>query len=194
MAETFSEDTLIADANGALYADNAIEVSFLLRDCAVDYFEEPCFYQSIDETARVNREGAVPVVGGEQDFDYVRWEAIFSRKAVDMGQPNVHYSGGLCRALAIARQGHLHGAKIMPHASNPSLVMLAAMTLMRVIPNAGPLIEYGIEDNSWLEEAFFPALEIVDGAVPFPEGTGWGIEVNPDWLKGKTYQESKLQK
>lgn len=162
-----------------------------MRDHGVDLFEEPCFWQDIEATAEVNRRGGVPVAGGEQDFDAVRWEAIAASHAVSVAQPDVCYCGGLSRSMQIARIAGLAGIPVMPHCSNPSLVMLFGMTLMRVVPNPGPYVEYGIEENAWLQGAFEPALEVVAGAVAFPAGPGWGVTVNESWLRERGYRESR---
>lgn len=37
-----------------------------------------------------------------------------------------------------------------------------------------------------------PALEVRDGKVQLRGGPGWGVEVNPAWLAGASYQISKI--
>lgn len=191
MGEAFPGATLIADANGGYSPDKAIEASRLMADCGIDYLEEPCPCWEIEETARVNSEGAVPVVGGEQDYDDLHWETLFAKKAVVLAQPDLCYMGGLSRTLPLARQAHEHGIGIMPHASNPSLVTLFAMHLMAVIPNPGPYLEFGFGRHQRLREMYEPFLEMKDGHVAFPPGPGWGITINPDWLVKAQYRESR---
>ncbi len=185
---------LIADANGGYSPDKAIEKSRLLRDCGFSLFEEPCHCQDIPGTARVNVEGVAPVCAGEQDYDLVRWQMIFDANAVAVAQPDLCYTGGLTRCLKIARMAEKAGIPVMPHASNRSMAMLYAMHLMRAIPNAADFLECGIEGDSGPGAPLEPPLRMVDGRVAFPEGPGWGIQVNPDALetfRRDHYRESR---
>ena len=44
----------------------------------------------------------------------------------------------------------------------------------------------------WQAGLFTPALEAHDGKVQIPDGPGWGVEVNPDWLAAAEHQVSEL--
>jgi L-alanine-DL-glutamate epimerase-like enolase superfamily enzyme len=178
----FPGSFIVADGNGGYSAERAIELSSLLEEGGVAYFEEPCVYWDIDATAAVNARSRVPVCGGEQDYDLLRWRLIFEKRAVSLAQPDVCYLGGLTRTLEVARMAERHGIDVMPHAANPSMVLLFSMHLMAAIPNPGPYLEYGIEESPWVEGAFSPALEMVDGHVAIPEEPGWGVSMNEEWL------------
>jgi len=64
---------------------------------------------------------------------------------------------------------------------------------MAAIPNAGPFVEFSIEagGNQPGESLYRPALTVRDGKVQIPEGPGWGVEIEPDWLSGAAYQKSE---
>ena len=191
MGEAFPEATVIADANGGYAPETAIEDAHLMDACGVDYFEEPCLYLDHEATAAVSAASPVPVVGGEQDYDELRWTRLLERNIYAFAQFDPCYVGGFSRLLRFARLAESHGTPVMPHTSNPSMVMLFAMHLLRAIPNAGPMIEFGIEDDSWLGDALDPAPAMRDGHVEVPDRPGWGAAVNPAWLKGATYRESR---
>jgi len=71
-------------------------------------------------------------------------------------------------------------------------VTLFALHLLAVIPNAGPYVEFSIERNDSLNQMFYrPRLEVKDGSVKIPQGPGWGVEIDPEWLKSATYQKSE---
>jgi L-alanine-DL-glutamate epimerase-like enolase superfamily enzyme len=77
----FPGSFIVADGNGGYSAAGAIELSSLLEQGGVAYFEEPCVYWDIDATAEVNAKSRVPVCGGEQDYDLLRWRLIFEKRA-----------------------------------------------------------------------------------------------------------------
>lgn len=87
-----------------------------------------------------------------------------------------------------------HGLRIMPHAANPSMVLLFSMHLMAAIPNPGPYLEYGIEESPWVVSALSPAPEMVDGMVSIPEGPGRGVTMNQDWLENTEHRCSELER
>ena len=182
---------LIADANSCFSVENAIRVGHVLEGHEYSFFEEPVSWWDIEGTAKVNAALSMPVCGGEQDFQIPQWERMIGMDAVEVVQPDVLYVGGFSRTLEVARLAKARGKRCMPHSANHSLVTLFAMNAMAVIPNPGPYGEFNIVHNDWCKDLFEPELEVVDGQVEIPDGPGWGITVNPDWLDKAERMESK---
>ncbi|MGA2658207.1 MAG: mandelate racemase/muconate lactonizing enzyme family protein, partial [Verrucomicrobiota bacterium] len=63
---------------------------------------------------------------------------------------------------------------------------------MAAIPNAGPFVEWSIEEDANAGEGLYsPALEVKGGKVKIPDGPGWGVKVNPGWLDKAAYLKSE---
>jgi L-alanine-DL-glutamate epimerase-like enolase superfamily enzyme len=184
--------SLLVDANSCYTPAKAIEVAQMLQDHAVCHFEEPCPYWEIEWTAEVTKASEVPVAGGEQDFCLAQWRRIIAMRAVDIVQPDICYIGGLTRALYVADLAHKAGMPCVPHSANVSMVTVFTLHMMGAIPNAGPHIEFSIEPRAWTEGLYSPALEVHDGAAQIPDGPGWGVEINTEWLEAAERQVSKL--
>jgi L-alanine-DL-glutamate epimerase-like enolase superfamily enzyme len=185
------EVVILADANSCYTAPKAIEIGKMLQDYHTGHFEEPCPYWEIEWTAEVARALDMPVAGGEQDFDLCQWRRIINMHAVDIVQPDVCYLGGLTRALRVAKMAEQAGLPCVPHSANDSMVLTFTLHMMGAIPNAGAHIEYSIEPSICPEGLYTPFPEVRDGKVSIPSGPGWGVEINPDWLKAAQYQVSK---
>jgi L-alanine-DL-glutamate epimerase-like enolase superfamily enzyme len=185
------ETSLLVDGNSCYTPARAIEVGRLLEQHGVCHFEEPCPYWEIEWTAEVARALDVPVAGGEQDCDLAQWRRIISRRAVDIAQPDICYVGGLTRALHVARIAGEAGMPCVPHSANLSLVTVFTLHMMGAIPNAGPYVEFSIENTPWTEGLYTPALQVRDGRVQIPDGPGWGVEVNEEWLANAEYAVSE---
>lgn len=183
---------ILADANSCYSAEKAIEVGRMLQDHAVGHFEEPCPYWEIEWTAAVARALEMPVAGGEQDYDLSQWRRIIDTRAVDIVQPDVCYVGGLTRALRVAKMAQEAGLTCVPHSANDSLVLTFTLHMFGAIPNAGPHVEYSIEPPIVPEGLYSPLPEVRGGMLEIPSGPGWGVEINPEWLKGGAYQVSKV--
>ena len=192
------EVALLVDANCCYTPKKAIEVGRMLDDYGICHFEEPCPYWEFEWTARV-RAGLEPlsidVAGGEQDCDLAQWRRMVKARAFDIVQPDICYVGGLTRALRVAAMAGEAGLPCVPHSANLSLVTVFTLHMMGALENAGPYVEFSIEGPDyypWQEGLFSPALEARDGRVQIPDGPGWGVEINPAWLKNAKYQISEL--
>jgi L-alanine-DL-glutamate epimerase-like enolase superfamily enzyme len=119
---------------------------------------------------------------------------MIDMRAVDVVQPDICYLGGICRTLAVARMAKSAGIAVTPHSANLSLVTVFTLHLMGALENAGPYVEFSIEGPDyypWQDNLYFPVLVAQDGKVRIPEGPGWGVEINPEWLASARYQKSE---
>jgi L-alanine-DL-glutamate epimerase-like enolase superfamily enzyme len=183
---------ILVDANSGYTPPKAIEVGRrLLEKHNICHFEEPCPYWELEWTAEVAESLQVPVAGGEQDNDLAQWRRMIGMNAVDIVQPDLCYIGGLTRALRVAQMAQKANKPVVPHSANLSMVTLFTLHLLASIPNAGPYVEFSIERNDSLNQSFYrPTLEVKDGNVMIPQGPGWGVEIDQEWLKSAQYQKS----
>ncbi len=187
--------TLLVDGNSCYTPPKAIEVGRMLESHGVCHFEEPCPYWELDWTRQVTETLDLDVTGGEQDCDLAQWRRIIAMRAVDVVQPDICYLGGLSRTLKVAEMAAAADLPCTPHSANLSLVTVFTLHMMGAIANAGPYVEFSIEDESyypWQEGLFTPALVARDGKVDIPDGPGWGVEINSDWLAASTRQISEV--
>jgi L-alanine-DL-glutamate epimerase-like enolase superfamily enzyme len=185
---------LLVDANSAYSPTKAIAVGRMLEDHGICHYEEPCPYWEYQWTKQVTDTLSLDVTGGEQDCDLALWRFMIDMRAVDVVQPDVCYLGGINRTLKVARIAQAAGLPVTPHSANLSLVTVFTLHLMGALENAGPYVEFSIEGADyypWQDNLYAPALVAKDGKVQIPDGPGWGIEINKDWLAAATYQKSE---
>jgi L-alanine-DL-glutamate epimerase-like enolase superfamily enzyme len=185
---------LLADANSGYSPRKAIEVGKLLQDNGICHFEEPCPYWEYQWTKQVADALDLDVTGGEQDCDLALWRFAIDMKAVDVVQPDVCYLGGIHRTLKVVEMAKKQGLPVTPHAANQSLVTVFTLHLLGAIPNAGPYLEFSIEGADyypWDSGLYEPVLAAKDGKVQIPDGPGWGVEINKEWLEKSAYQKSE---
>ncbi len=183
---------LLADGNSCYTPPKAIEVGRRLEDHGFFWFEEPCPYWELEWTAEVAAALRVNVAGGEQDNDLAQWRRMIRLNAVDILQPDLCYVGGFTRAWRVARLGQRASKRVVPHSSHLAPITLFSLHFMAAIPNAGPFVEFSIEEDANAGETLYrPALKVVDGKVKLPDGPGWGIEINPAWLERAAYLKSE---
>jgi L-alanine-DL-glutamate epimerase-like enolase superfamily enzyme len=187
---------LLVDANSCYTPARAVEVGRFLEAHGVDHFEEPCPYWELEWTAEVAAALDLDVTGGEQDCFLWQWRRMVGMGAVDVVQPDVCYVGGLTRALRVAELAAPAGLPCTPHSANLSLVTVFAQHLMCAIPNAGSHLELSIEGPdyyAWQDGLFDPPIVVRDGRLPAPTGPGWGVEIDPDWLRAADRRISEVR-
>jgi L-alanine-DL-glutamate epimerase-like enolase superfamily enzyme len=186
----------LVDANSGFSPRRAIEVGLLLEAEGIGHFEEPCPYWNLEETAEVTAALDLDVTGGEQDWDLATWRRILDLSAVDIVQPDVMYMGGLSRTLQVVEMSAAAGVPCTPHAANLSMVTVCTMHLLGASPNAGKYLELSIEGPDyypWQQGLFLgDPFRIEDGHMKVPEGPGWGVEIDPEFLRKATWRESVL--
>ena len=183
---------LMGDGNSGFTPPRAIEIGRRMEDQQFFWFEEPCPYWELEWTAEVAAALKMHVAGGEQDNDLAQWRRMIRLNAVDVLQPDLCYIGGITRAWRVARMAQQAGKLVVPHSSHLSLITLFSLHFMAAIPNAGPFVEFSIEEDvNAGEKLYSPALKVVAGKVKIPDGPGWGVRINPAWLEKAAYQHSE---
>jgi L-alanine-DL-glutamate epimerase-like enolase superfamily enzyme len=183
---------LLADGNSCFTPPRAIEVGRRMEDNRYFWFEEPCPYWELEWTAEVAAALTMKVAGGEQDNDLAQWRRMIRMNAVDILQPDLCYAGGFTRSWRVAKMGQAAGKLVVPHSSHLALITLFSLHFMAAIPNAGPVVEFSIEEDANAGERLYsPALKVVEGKVKIPDGPGWGMTINPIWLEKAAYLKSE---
>jgi L-alanine-DL-glutamate epimerase-like enolase superfamily enzyme len=185
---------LLADGNSCYQPEKAIEVGRLLEAHGVRHFEEPCPYWRLDWTRQVTEALRLDVTGGEQDNNLALWKHMIDSRTVDVVQPDICYLGGIERTLRVAGMARAAGLPCTPHSANLSLVTIFTLHLMGAIGNAGPYVEFSIEEADYYPWQYgiyadYPVAR--DGKVQIPEGPGWGVEIDPQWLARADYRISE---
>jgi len=186
---------LLVDANSCYTPKTAIELGNVLIDNGIRHFEEPCPYWEYEWTREVTEALPIEVTGGEQDNNLALWKYMIDNGTVDVYQPDICYMGGLERSLRVVDMAAKAGKTITPHSANLSLVTIFTLHLMGAIDNAGPYVEFSIENEAYYPWQYgvykeFPVAR--DGKVQIPEGPGWGVTINPSWLDKANYDVSDL--
>lgn len=180
------------DGNSCFTPPKAIEVGRRLEDNRYFWFEEPCPYWELEWTVEVAAALKIDVSGGEQDNDLAQWRRMIRMNAVDILQPDLCYLGGFTRSWRVAKLGQKAGKLVVPHSSHLSLITLFSLHFMAAIPNAGPFVEFSIEEDANAgEKLYSPALKVADGKVKLPDDPGWGVKINPAWTEKAAYLKSE---
>jgi L-alanine-DL-glutamate epimerase-like enolase superfamily enzyme len=159
--------TLLADANQKYNVREAVEVSRLLAEFGVAWFEEPVLADCIDDLAEVARKSEVPIAAGENA--YYRWgfREICERRAAAILQPDIGRCGGVTE---FAKIGHLADAFNLSITSH--LLHEISISLVGAFPS-GDMAEYmELLPEGTLTREF----AVSKGCIEVPNVPGHGVE------------------
>jgi L-alanine-DL-glutamate epimerase-like enolase superfamily enzyme len=181
--KTFGDGmTLYADANSSYDAANGIRVGKIMEAHGYGFYEEPCEFDDVWGTKEVADALTIPVAGGEQEFSMHRWRWAIEHRGLDIVQPDLHYGGGLIRATQVARMAAVQGMQVVPHMSGGGLGYLDVVHFASFTPNIGPFMEF--KGNTNLPVACpSSSLKCEGGIVRCPDGPGFGVTIDPEFVK-----------
>lgn len=174
---------VFVDAAGNYDVGTAVRVGRELEALRVGFLEAPLPPEDVEGYAQVAHALALPVAN---DLIYSRYQVLrFLRAgALDLVQPDVCRAGGITELKRIAVIADAFGVAFTPHVSIGSAIHFVASAHCAA---AGPnlhMMEYWFGENP-LGDAILvePALGLVDGHLPVPQGPGLGIEVDEEKVR-----------
>jgi L-alanine-DL-glutamate epimerase-like enolase superfamily enzyme len=177
--------TLYADSNSSYDVREAIRIGKLMEEHRYAFYEEPCEFDDLWATKEVADALTIPIAAGEQEYSMNRWRWIIANRGVDIVQPDLHYGGGYIRATKVARMAAALGMPVVPHMSGEGLGYLDVVHFASFTPNAGPFMEFKGNTHLPVHCADSP-LKSVEGIVRCPAGPGFGIEIDPAYVRKAT--------
>jgi D-galactarolactone cycloisomerase len=180
--------TLYADANGSYEnIKDIVDIGERLHAEGYEIWEEPCPFRYYELTREATKKLKIKIAGGEQDTSFPIWERMIRERVVDVVQPDMMYPGGFIRALRIGQLAEKAGLGIAPHSPRVSLNQGPMLHLAAITPNLTGFQEW--QPNDHMSGFYTPNLAATNGIMPIPLGPGWGMELDPDFVKGLTLME-----
>jgi L-alanine-DL-glutamate epimerase-like enolase superfamily enzyme len=182
--KTFGDKmALYADSNSFYSVPEAIRVGKLLEEYKFVYFEEPVMFDHVEEIKQVADALTIPIANGEQDYNFYGFRWLLANNGLEIVQPDNYYFGGLIRSMKVARMAAAFGKTIVPHMSGGGLGFLYNIQFVGCVPNAGEHHEFKSFRTNVKFECKTSPLKVVDGKIKVPTGPGFGVDIDPDWVK-----------
>ncbi len=188
-----NEPVLMADANHAYRADDAIRAGRILEEYGYRMFEEPVPPEDLDGYKRVRDALDIAVSGGE--CEYTRWgfRTLIEKEAVDILQPDISACGGLSEFMKITALATSRNLLVMPHVWGSGIALAASLQAIALIPETPyrafpvpletePAVEYDRNPNP-LRDELCGGFELKAGRLDIPTAPGLGVRVNREILE-----------
>lgn len=170
---------LIVDAGCAWTLDQARAFAADLHAVDMLFLEEPLWPpENFDGLAELRRSTALPIASGENIGTTMEFERLLDAGAVDFVQPSPAKVGGITELRKVFALAEARDVAVMTHSFYDGPGLLAAIQTAAALGGAGAMIEWRWFD---LEASIYgDALTMTEGRVTVPDGSGLGLDPDPD--------------
>ena len=151
---------LMVDANQVFTVNEALRRGRVYEEMGCYWFEEPLRADDVDGLALLAHDLTIPIASGENNYGKRQFRELFTRRAVDIVQPDLRRAGGVTECLEIGLMADAFNIPYASHGGGIHLHVLAAL------PN-----------TLFMESGLLPdgsSIKLVDGCYPLPEEPGFG--------------------
>ena len=159
------------------------------------FFEEPCWPETMEDIALIQRAVKTPVATGERLIGIHAFRDLLEKRAASVIQPDITHCGGLSEARRIAVLAEAYRVAVAPH--NPQGPVSTAASIEFGFAAPSYIICESVQnDVPWREDVVSEGFTIEKkGMVVLPnERPGLGIEINEQELKKHPFQQEILQR
>ncbi len=179
--------TLMIDAGGSapfwpLRLKDALERARMLADHGIHWFEEPLPPDDLEGYARLTDLSPIKIAHGEVLTRRQSFLPYFSRRAMDIVQPDACKVGGLSEMRRLAWMAQEHGIDLVPHGWNTAVGVACDIHLVASLPTRA-FVEFNV-GNRLVEELGRPGFQLgSDGCLAVPDAPGLGVDLDRDRLR-----------
>jgi galactonate dehydratase len=159
------------------------------------FFEEPCWPESMEDIALIQRAVRTPIASGERLVGVYPFRDLLEKRAVSVIQPDITHCGGLTEARRIAALAEAYRVSIAPH--NPQGPVSTAASLELGFSTPSYIICESVHnDVPWRQDVVSEGFTVQkQGRIVFPNQLpGLGIEINEEEVKKHPFQPEVLQR
>jgi L-alanine-DL-glutamate epimerase-like enolase superfamily enzyme len=173
---------IYADGNGSYDVPMAIRIGRIMEQHKLAFFEEPVPFDYYEETKAIADQLDIRIALGEEEGSLRAFRSIIEHGVAQVVQPDILYSGGLIRAVKVARMAAIAGLECTVHMSGGGLGFLYVAHFASCIPNPGPHQEYKGADDTLPVSSDTSSLACENGVLQVPTGPGLGVTLDPQFL------------
>jgi L-alanine-DL-glutamate epimerase-like enolase superfamily enzyme len=190
---------IMADANQAQNyywsRNTALEAARALQEMGALWLEEPLPPYDVEGLQELRRKVEIPVAGGENQYRAYSFRQLIERGQFDILQPDVNGCGGLLEWTRIAALCEAYLLPCIPHVWSNGLVLALALHAIGAVPNA-PWAEC-TDDVLWpatiRDRLLTQPCQIEEGIIQIPQGPGWGVELDWEYVEAHTRVDRRIE-
>jgi galactonate dehydratase len=159
------------------------------------FFEEPCWPETIDDIALVQRAVSTPIATGERLISQHAFRELLEKRACSVLQPDITHCGGLSEVRRIAAMAEAYRVALAPH--NPQGPVSTAASLEFGFATPAYIICESVHlDVPWRQDVVKEGFTVdKKGRTVWPSSRpGLGIEIDEAEVRKHPFQQELLQR
>lgn len=159
------------------------------------WFEEPCWPETIDAMADIQRAVSTPIATGERLITQYQVREVLEKRAASVIQTDITHCGGLSESRRIAAMCEAYRVALAPH--NPQGPVSTAASLELGFATPSYLICESVhEDVPWRQDVVREGFQVDPKGRIVRPGTvpGLGIEIDEAEVRKHPFQQEVLQR
>ena len=159
------------------------------------FFEEPCWPETLEDIALIQRAVKTPIATGERLIGAHAFRELLEKRAVSVIQPDITHCGGLSEVRRIAALAEAYRVAVAPH--NPQGPVSTAASIEFGFATPSYIICESVHnDVPWRDEVVSEGFTVEKkGRIVRPnERPGLGIEINEEEVRKHPFEQEVLQR
>ena len=159
------------------------------------WFEEPCWPESVEGIAAIQKAVTTPIATGERLIGQHAFRPFLEHEACSVLQPDITHCGGLSEARRIAAMAESYRVAIAPHNPQGPVSTAASLELGFATPSY-IICESVHSDVPWRKDVVSESYTVErQGRLVRPGNRpGLGIEINEAEVKKHPFEQELLQR
>ncbi|WP_421827633.1 galactonate dehydratase [Larkinella sp.] len=190
-----SEIDIMVDCHARPSPRMGMQFAKALEPYGLYFFEEPCWPETMDDIALIQRAVKTPIASGERLIGVHAFREMLEKRAVSVIQPDITHCGGLSEVRRIAALAEAYRVSIAPH--NPQGPVSTAASIEFGFSTPSYIICESVHnDVPWRVDVVSEGFTVQEkGRIVFPnQRPGLGIEIDEDEVKKHPFQQEVLQR
>lgn len=159
------------------------------------WLEEPCWPETMDGIAEIQRSVTTPIATGERLVSQYAFREVLEKRAASVIEPDITHCGGLSEARRIAAMAEAYRVGLAPH--NPQGPISTAASLEFGFAMASYLICESVHNGvPWRKDVVGEGFTLEKkGQLVQPNSRpGLGLEINEAEVRKHPFQQEELQR
>lgn len=171
------------EMHGRFAPHQAVEIAKDIEHYKPAWIEEPCRPEDLPALKQVAQHTTIPIATGERLYSANQFRELFELRCVNVVQLDLTQCGGILESKKICSTAETYSVMAAPHNVGGIVSTLASLHLILTLRNGKILEHFNDFTDQFVKKAGHPYPEVVDGHFSVPEGPGWGIELDMDFIR-----------
>lgn len=177
------ENQVFVEMHGRFAPHQAVEIAKAIEKYNPGWIEEPCRPDDPGALDSVARHTTIPIATGERYYTAAQFRDLFPRRMAQILQPDMTQCGGFLETKKICSTAETYSLMIAPHNVGGIISTTAALHLMAGLRNGKILEHFNDFSDTEIKKTGKPYPDVKDGCFELPQGPGWGVELDMDYLR-----------